>query len=184
MNEIQKQAEQKMKKTIDVLHQELKKMRTGRAHPSLVENVQVSYYGTATPLSQVAAINAEDARTLSVAPWDKSVMQDVEKAILGSGLGLNPSNNGDVIRIPMPPLTEETRITLVKQAKAEGETAKVAIRNIRRDANQHLQALLKAKTISEDEERKASDNIQKLTDNQIKEVDEIIKRKEADLKEI
>jgi ribosome recycling factor len=181
INEIKKDTEQRMAKSIESLKSALAKIRTGRAHPSILENIQVNYYGSDTPLMQVAAINVEDARTLSVIPWEAKMVPEVEKAIMKSDLGLNPSTAGTVIRVPMAALTEETRKGYIKQAKGEAEHAKVSIRNIRRDANTHLKDLLKEKTISEDQERRAQDDIQKLTDRFVAEVDKLLAAKETDL---
>ena len=174
----------RMSKSIDSLKQSLGKVRTGRAHPSLLDHLTVDYYGSDVPISQVANVGVEDARTLSVTPWEKHMVQVVEKAILTSDLGLNPATAGMVIRIPMPPLTEETRRHLVKVVRQDGEAAKVAIRNIRRDANSDFKDLLKEKDISEDEERKAQEQIQQLTDKYVSEVDKVLAVKEAELMEI
>lgn len=184
IEEFKQDAEERMQKTIVALGVSLNKIRTGRAHPSILDGLRVSYYGSETPLSQVAAINVEDARTLSVVPWEKAIVPDVEKAIMKSGLGLNPSTAGTVIRIPMPMLTEETRRGFTKQAKHEAEQSRVSIRNIRRDVLSDIKELLKEKEISEDQERKAQDDIQKITDRFIAEVDKILVAKEADLMEI
>jgi ribosome recycling factor len=184
IKEIMQDAGSRMEKTIDSLRQSLGKVRTGRAHPSLLDHLRVEYYGSETPISQVANIGVEDARTLTVTPWEKQMVQAIEKAILKSDLGLNPATSGTVIRIPMPPLTEETRRELVKVVRHEGESAKVAIRNIRRDANSDFKELLKEKEISEDEEHKAEDDIQKLTDRYVGEVDNVLASKETELMEI
>jgi len=184
INDIKKDAEARMGKSIDALRQDLKKLRTGRAHPSLLEQITVEYYGSPMPLAQVANINIDDSRTLAVVPWEKNMLSVVEKAIMASDLGLNPNNNGSVIRVPLPPLTEERRKDMIKLVKAEGEKGKVAIRNIRRDANADLKGLLKDKEISEDEERKAEDDIQKITDKKIAELDKVLEEKEKDLMEI
>jgi len=162
----------------------LAKVRTGRAHPSLLEHIVVDYYGAETPLSQVASIGVEDARTLTVTPWERPMVQAVEKAIMNSDLGLNPNSAGTVIRIPMPQLTEERRRDLVKVVKGEGENCKVAIRNIRRDANSDFKTLEKEKEISEDAQRNAEEDIQKLTDIHVKEVDEVVALKEEDLMKV
>ena len=159
-------------------------MRTGRAHPSLLDHLTVEYYGSNVPISQVANIGVEDARTLSVTPWEKTMVQPIEKAIMTSDLGLNPATAGTVIRIPMPPLTEETRRELVKVVRKDGEAAKVAIRNIRRDANNDFKDLVKDKEISTDDEHRAQERIQKLTDERIAEVDQVLATKEAELMEI
>ncbi len=184
ISDISKQSEAKMKKSIESLSHAFARIRTGRASPSLLESVMVSYYGTDTPITQVANVVVEDARTLVISPWEKPLIPQIEKAILKSDLGLNPSTSGDVIRLPMPPLTEETRRDLVKQARNEAENARIAVRNIRRDANNEIKALLKDKEISEDEERKALDGIQKLTDRYIAEVDEVLAGKEKDLMQV
>jgi len=170
-----------MGKSIETLKQSLSKVRTGRAHPSLLDHLRVDYYGSEVPISQVANIGVEDGRTLVVTPWEKQMVQAVERAILTSDLGLNPNTAGTVMRIPMPPLTEETRRDLVKVVRHEGEAAKVAIRNIRRDANSDFKGLLKEKEISEDEERRAQEEIQKLTDLRIGEVDKVLEQKESEL---
>jgi len=184
IDDIIKDAESRMNKSIDSLKGELAKVRTGRAHPSLLEHITVDYYGSDTPLSQVASIGVEDARTLTVTPWEKPMVQAVEKAIMKSDLGLNPNSAGSVIRIPMPQLTEERRRDLVKVVRHEGENAKVAIRNIRRDANSDFKSLEKEKEISEDDEHRAQDNIQKLTDKYVKEIDDTIDIKEVDLMKV
>lgn len=182
--EIKKDARTRMGKSLDSLRHELAKIRTGRAHPSLLEHVHVDYYGSQVPISQAASVSIDDARTLAVTPWDKSMVQVIEKAILASDLGLNPSTAGQVIRIPLPPLTNERRIELGKVVHNEGENAKIAIRNIRRDANHHLKELLKEKDITEDEERRTEGEIQKITDEAVNEVDAIVAEKEQDLLEI
>ncbi len=182
--DIKKDAEQRMHKSIDALRNDLTKIRTGRAHPSLLDQVTVDYYGSEVPLSQVANVSTEDARTLKVVPWEKQMAAKIEKAILTSNLGLNPANDGNAIRVPLPALTEERRRDLVKVVKAEAEGARVAIRNIRRDANSDFKALLKEKEISEDEERRAADDIQKLTDQFIKEVETVLEKKEKELMEV
>lgn len=184
LNEIKKDANSRMEKSIDVLHHGLAKIRTGRAHPDLLKGIKVDYYGQLTPIDQIASITVADPRTLAVTPYEKSMVQAIDKAILSSDLGVNPATAGTVIRIPLPPLTEERRKILVKQVKSEGETAKVAIRNIRRDANNEIKDLLKAKEISEDDERKMQDQVQKLTDSFITKVDEAISVKEKDLMQV
>lgn len=184
IKEIMQDAGSRMEKTIDSLRQSLSKIRTGRAHPSLLDHLRVDYYGSEMPISQVANIGVEDARTLTVTPWEKQMVQAIEKSILKSDLGLNPATSGIVIRIPMPALTEETRRELVKVVRHEGEAAKVAIRNIRRDANSDFKELLKEKEISEDEERKAVEEIQRLTDRYVGEVDKVLAGKETELMEI
>ena len=184
IDEILQDAGVRMDKSIDAFKQTLVRVRTGRAHPSLLDHLVVDYYGADVPISQVANIGVEDARTLTVTPWEKPMVQAIEKAILKSDLGLNPATAGTVIRIPMPPLTEETRRDLVKVVRHDGEAAKVAIRNIRRDANSDFKELLKEKEISEDEERKAQDAIQKITDAHVAGVDKVLATKEAELMEI
>ncbi len=184
IDEIIKDAEARMGKSIDSLHTELTKIRTGRAHPSLLDQIHVDYYGTGTPIKQVANVTVEDSRTLVVTPWEKDMVAKVEKAIMGSDLGLNPATAGTVIRIPMPPLTEERRKDLVKVVRHEAEQARVAIRNIRRDANSDFKDLLKEKEISEDEERKAEENIQKLTDTYVGKIDKVLADKETELMEV
>ncbi len=181
INEIKGDAQERMQKTVDALTQAFAKIRTGRAHPSILDAVMVSYYGSDTPLRQVANVVAEDARTLALTVFDKSMIQAVEKAIMTSDLGLNPATAGTTIRVPMPPLTEETRKGYIRQARAEAEQGRVAVRNIRRDALSHLKDLVKDKEISEDEERRAQDEIQKLTDRFVAEVDKLLEKKEADL---
>lgn len=171
----------RMAKSIDAYTHALGRIRTGRAHPSLLEHIQVSYYGTDTPLTQVANVAVEDARTLSVTAWDKGMVSAIEKAILSSDLGLNPNTAGTIIRIPLPPLTEERRVQLVRVVREEAEQARVAVRNIRRDANNTLKSSLKSKEISEDEERQGQDQIQKLTDDTIVQIDAMTKTKETDL---
>lgn len=184
IDDILKDAETRMGKSVDSLRNELIKIRTGRAHPSLLDQIMVDYYGTDTPINQVANVTVEDSRTLAVAPWEKQMVPVVEKAIINSGLGLNPATMGNLIRIPMPPLTEERRRELVKVVKADGENAKIAVRNIRRDANSDFKDLLKEKDISEDESRQAEDSVQKLTDKFVSSVDEVIAVKEKELMEI
>jgi ribosome recycling factor len=184
IDDIKKSAADRMAKSVEALTHELAKIRTGRAHPSLLDHVMVSYYGSEVPIRQVANVSAEDARTLAVTPWERNLVQAVEKAIMQSDLGLNPSTAGTVIRVPMPPLTEERRRDLIKVARHEAEQARVAVRNIRRDANHELKERVKDKTISEDEERRAQDAVQKLTDQYIKEVDGVLAEKEADLMSI
>ncbi len=184
LNDIKKDAAERMAKSVESLRHELTKLRTGRAHPSLLTHIHVDYYGSEMPLDQVASINASDPRTLVVQPWEKIMVQPIEKAILSSDLGLNPTTAGTVIRVPLPPLTEERRRDLVKVVRHEGEGAKVAVRNIRRDANADIKTLRKEKEISEDEERRAEDDIQKLTDKYIHEVDKVLEVKEAELMEV
>jgi ribosome recycling factor len=184
IDDIKQEAIARMVKSLDSLKQELVKLRTGRANPSLLDHVMVSYYGNDTPLSQVASVGVADARTLLVTPWEKNLIGPIEKAILKSDLGLNPASAGTTIRVPLPPLTEERRRDMVKIVRHEGEGAKVAIRNIRRDANNQLKALLKDKKITEDAERQAQDEVQKLTDRHIQDVDKALAAKEAELMEI
>jgi ribosome recycling factor len=181
IDEIIADAEKRMEKSVHSLESALNKIRTGRAHPGILDSVVVSYYGTDTPIQQVANITIEDARTIAVTPWEKNILPEVEKAIMKSDLGLNPSNNGDVIRLPMPALTEETRKEYTRQAKQEAENGRIAVRNIRRDANSGTKDLLKEKEISEDEERKAEQTIQKLTDSFIAKIDKKYEEKEVDL---
>jgi len=182
--DIKKDARTRMNKSLEALRHELAKIRTGRAHPSLLEHVHVDYYGSEVPIGQAASVVVEDARTLSVTPWDKSMVSTIEKAILTSDLGLNPSTAGQVIRIPLPPLTEERRRELGKVVHHEGENTKIAIRNIRRDANASVKELLKEKEISEDDERKAEHDIQEVTNLAVKKVDEIVAEKEQEILEI
>jgi len=184
IEDIKKDAEIRMGKSIQSLKTDLAKIRTGRAHTSLLDTIMVPYYGTDTALSQVANISVADARTLAVSPWEKDMVAPIEKAIMASDLGLNPSSQGTLIRIPLPPLTEERRKDLIKVVRAEGEGGKVAIRNIRRDALGDIKTLLKEKEISEDDERKAQDQIQKVTDKFIADVDAVLKEKEKELMEI
>ncbi|MCS5595496.1 MAG: ribosome recycling factor [Porticoccaceae bacterium] len=184
INELKTDAEQRMSKSIDALGNAFNKIRTGRAHSSLLNGISVDYYGVDTPLSQAASIVVEDSRTLSVTPWEKFLVPEIEKAIMKSDLGLNPSTAGSVIRLPLPALTEETRRTYGKQAKAEAENSRISIRNIRRDILSDVKDLLKEKDISEDEERKAHDDVQKITDRFIARVDEALVIKERDLMEI
>lgn len=184
INDIRKDAEARMKKSIESLKSELSKLRTGRAHTSLLDHITVDYYGVATPLSQVAAVNVADARMLTVTPWEKAMVPVVEKAIMTSDLGLNPSTSGSLIRVPLPALTEERRKEMIRVVRHEGEQAKVAIRNIRRDANNDAKELLKEKEITQDEERQAEEAIQKLTDKHIADVDAMLATKEKDLLEL
>ena len=179
--DIKKTAEAKMAKSIDALKGELQKIRTGRAHPGILDQVQVDYYGSMVPISQVANVSLLDARTISVQPWEKGLAAKIEKAIRESDLGLNPASQGDLIRVPMPALSEERRRDLTKVVRHTGEDAKVAVRNLRRDANEHLKKLLKDKAITEDEERRAQDDVQKLTDRTVAEVDRLVHAKEADI---
>jgi ribosome recycling factor len=181
INEIKTEAETKMTKSIEALTSAFNKIRTGRAHPSILDSVMVNYYGQETPLKQVASVNVEDNRTLTVSPWEKNLVPLIEKAIMTSDLGLNPSTSGDLIRLPMPMLTEETRRNMVKQARADAEHGRVSVRNARRDANSTLKELLKDKDISEDDERRGEEEVQKLTDRFIAEVEKLLKAKEEDL---
>lgn len=181
IEEIRASTEQKMTKSLDNLKSGLAKVRTGRAHPGLLEQITVDYYGTPTPLSQVANLTLVDARTIGVAPWEKKMVAVVEKAIRESDLGLNPAGSGDLIRVPMPPLTEERRRELTKVVKSEGEDCKVAVRNIRRDANEQLKKMIKDKLISEDDERRAQEDTQRLTDRFVAEIDKILAQKEAEI---
>ncbi|MGD8842454.1 MAG: ribosome recycling factor [Gammaproteobacteria bacterium] len=184
IDEITADARERMGKSIEAFKAELSKIRTGRAHPSLLDHIKVDYYGSEVPLAQAANVTVEDSRTLMVSPWEKSMVSAIEKAIMTSDLGLNPNTAGTAIRIPLPPLTEERRKDLVKVVRAEAEGARVAIRNIRRDANHDFKELLKEKEISEDEERHAGDEIQKLTDRFIQDVEKLLAEKEAELMEI
>lgn len=181
INDIKQSAEQKMQKSFEALKVDLGKVRTGRAHTGILDHVQVDYYGSLMPISQIAAISLADARTITVQPWEKPMIGKVEKAIRDADLGLNPSTNGDVIRVPMPALTEERRRDLIKVVRGEAEGAKVAVRNVRRDANDALKKMLKDKEVGEDEERKAQDEIQKLTDKFVAEIDKTLQAKETDL---
>jgi ribosome recycling factor len=184
INEVKKDAETRMKKSLDSLRTGLTKIRTGRAHPSLLDSISVEYYGSEVPLSQVANVSVLDSRTLSLQPWEKPMVKVIEKAIMKSDLGLNPATTGELIRIPLPPLTEERRKDLIKVVRNEGEGTKVAMRNIRRDANSTLKDLEKEKEISEDEERKTQEIIQKITDKYTREVDQLLQGKEKELMEI
>ena len=184
MEDIRKIAEEKMIKSVDSLSSSLMRLRTGRAHTSLLDHIAVDYYGNKSPLSQVANVGVEDPRTLSVTVWDKSMVESVEKAIMESNLGLTPNSAGTLIRIPIPPMTEERRKDLIKVLKSEAEGAKVAVRNLRRDALAKYKELVKAKEMSEDEERKAGDQIQKLTDKYVASMDNVVKDKESEIMEI
>lgn len=181
LSDIKKTAEQKMAKSIDAFKAELQKIRTGRAHPGILDQVQVEYYGSMVPISQVANVSLLDARTISVQPWEKGMGPKIEKAIRESDLGLNPSAQGDLLRVPMPALTEERRKELTKVVRAAGEDAKVAVRNLRRDGNDQLKRLVKDKLASEDEERRAQDDIQRLTDRTVAEIDRLVQGKEAEI---
>ena len=184
INEIKKDAQARMHKSVESLQTAFAKIRTGRAHPGILDTVMVSYYGSDTPLRQVANVNVEDSRTLTLSVFDKSMIQAVEKAILVADLGLNPATSGTTIRVPMPALTQEPRKGYTKQARQESENARVAIRNIRRDALAQLKDLVKEKEISEDEERRAADDVQKVTDHAVEEVDKLLAAKETDLMEV
>jgi ribosome recycling factor len=179
--EIRSGAQQKMDKSVEALKHDLAKIRTGRAHAGLLDHIQVDYYGAMVPLSQVANVGLGDARTITVQPWEKKMVPPIEKAIRESDLGLNPATAGDLIRVPMPALTEERRKELTKVVRHEGENAKVAVRNLRRDANTHLKELLKKKLVSEDDERRAQDEVQKLTDRHIADIDKLIAEKEKEI---
>ncbi|MBZ0333265.1 ribosome-recycling factor [Marinobacter sp. JH2] len=181
IDDIKTEAESKMQKSLEALTSAFNKIRTGRAHPAILDSVMVNYYGQDTPLKQVASVNVEDNRTLLVAPWEKNIISAIEKAIMMSDLGLNPSSNGDAIRVPMPMLTEQTRKEMAKQARADAEQGRVSVRNARRDANGMLKDLLKEKDINEDEMRRGEDNVQKLTDKYIAEIEKMLKAKEEDL---
>ncbi len=183
LEDIKKDARIRMNKSLESLRRELAKIRTGRAHPSLLEHVHVDYYGSEVPISQAASVSIEDARTLAVSAWDKTMVGIIEKAILKSDLGLNPITAGTVIRIPLPPLTEERRIELGKVVHHEGENTKIAIRNIRRDANHHIKELLKEKEISEDDDHRAEHEIQQITNSAVLKADEIVAGKEKELLE-
>jgi len=181
LNDVKKSAEQKMQKSLEALKVDLGKVRTGRAHTGLLDHVMVDYYGTMMPINQVANVNLADSRTINVQPWEKKMVQAVEKAIRDADMGLNPATNGDMIRVPMPALTEERRKELIKLVRVESENAKVSVRNVRREANEHLKKLLKDKEVSEDDERRAQDEIQKLTDRFVAEMDKVLQAKETDL---
>jgi ribosome recycling factor len=181
INDVKKTAEQKMAKSVETLKHDLGKVRTGRAHTGLLDHIQVDYYGSPMPLGQVGNVTLADARTITVQPWEKKMIPAVEKAIRDSDLGLNPATSGDVIRVPMPALTEERRKELIKVVRHEAENARIAIRNVRRDANEHLKKLLKDHAVSEDDERHAQQDVQKLTDRFIAEIDNVLAAKESDL---
>ena len=184
INDVTTDVKARMARSIDSLGQELSKVRTGRAHPSLLDHIRVAYYGSEMPLNQVANVSVQDARTLGVAPFDKNMVSTIEKAIRDSDLGLNPMTTGGLIRVPLPALTEERRKDLIKVVRHEAEAARVAIRNVRRDANHALKELVKERAVSEDQERRAEEEVQKLTDRHIAEVDKLLQAKEADLMEI
>jgi ribosome recycling factor len=179
--DVKKNAEQKMKKTVETLKGDLAKVRTGRAHTGILDHIVVDYYGTPTPIPQVANVTLLDARTIGVSPWDKKMASAIEKAIRDADLGLNPATMGETVRVPMPALTEERRKELTKVVRHEGENARIAVRNVRRDAIHHLKDLLKQKKVAEDEEHRAQDEVQKLTDRSIAEIDKLLQQKEADL---
>ena len=181
---VKQDAQSRMKKSVAAVREELAKLRTGRASTALLDHLRVDYYGSPTPLNQVASISVADARTLTVTPWEKTMVPVVEKAILESDLGLNPVTAGEVMRIPLPPLTEERRREMSKLVRGEGEQGKVAVRNIRRDANHHLKELLKSKELAEDEEKRALEDMQKLTDKYVAEIDEIVEEKEKEIMEV
>lgn len=184
INDLKKDAASRMGKTIETFKDDLSKIRTGRAHTSLLDHITVEYYGSEVPLSQVANVSVADSRTLSVQPWEKNMVPVVEKAIMTSDLGLNPNTSGQIIRVPLPPLTEERRKELIKVVRSEAEGARVAVRNIRRDVLSDVKSLLKEKEISEDDERRAQDEIQKLTDKHVAEIDQLLEKKEQELMEI
>lgn len=184
VNDIITDATQRMKKALESLKHDLARIRTGRAHVSLLEHVTVNYYGNQVPIAQASNVNVLDARTLGITPWDRNMVQELEKAILNSDLGLNPVTAGNVIRVPLPPLTEERRRDLIKVVRAEGEKARVAIRNVRREANHDLKELVKEKEITEDDERRGEEQVQKLTDALIKDVDKLLADKEKELLEV
>ncbi|MBT8420908.1 MAG: ribosome recycling factor [Gammaproteobacteria bacterium] len=184
IEDVKSDAQVRMKKSLEMLAGAFRKIRTGRAHTNLLDHVMVPYYGSDTPLNQVASVAVGDHRTLTVTPWDTKIVPAVEKAIMNSDLGLNPITAGNVMRIPLPPLTEERRRDMTRTVRQEAEAARVAIRNIRRDANHTLKILVKEKTITEDDERHAEEHVQKLTDKSIKEIDELLRLKESDLMEI
>ncbi len=184
INEIQTDAQERMQKSLGALVNAFKKIRTGRAHPSILDGITIDYYGSATPLSQVANIVVEDGRALAVNPWEKHLIPDIEKAIMKSDLGINPATSGDIIRIPMPMLTEETRKVFIKKARAEAEKGRISVRNVRRDANGDIKDLLKEKEISEDEEHKGQELVQQLTDKFIAEIESLLGQKEKDLMKV
>ena len=184
VDDIKKDAEARMARSVEALRQEMGKIRTGRAHARLLDHVTVSYYGSDVPLNQVASITVSDPRTLAVSPWEKKIIPDVEKAIVRSDLGLNPVTGSDVIRVPLPPLTEERRKEMTRIVRQEAEQARIALRNIRRDANQHLKALLKDEHLPEDAEKRAEADIQKLTDRHVARIDSVLEEKEHDLMDV
>lgn len=184
LNEIKKDSASRMAKSVEALRHELTKLRTGRAHTSLLDHITVEYYGSEVPLNQVANVNVEDSRTLTITPWEKSMVQPIERAIMNSDLGLNPASAGTVIRVPLPPLTEERRKDMIRIVRQEAEGGRVAIRNIRRDALSDIKDLQKEKMIGEDEERRANDEIQAITDKYVAEIDRVLAEKESDLMEV
>ncbi|NOX67728.1 MAG: ribosome recycling factor [Gammaproteobacteria bacterium] len=184
IDDIKRDATGRMQKSVTSFSQELTKVRTGRAHTSLLDHITVEYYGSAVPLQQVANVNVEDSRTLSVVPWEKDMVQPIEKAIMGSDLGLNPATAGTIIRVPLPPLTEERRKDMIRLVRQQAENARIAVRNIRRDALGDLKDLLKEKMIGEDDERRAHDEIQTITDKNVADIDKILAEKESELMEI
>src|SRR3954452_16632693 len=184
ISDIKKSAEQKMQKSLDALKMDLGKVRTGRAHTGLLDHITVDYYGAPTAINQVANLNLADARTITVAPWEKKMLSSVEKAIRNSDLGLNPVTVGELIRVPMPPLTEERRRDLAKVVRHEAENARVAVRNVRRDVNQDLKDMLKEKLVSQDDDRRAQDDVQKLTDKYVAEIDQVLAEKEKELMQV
>jgi ribosome recycling factor len=184
LEDIKKDARERMAKCVQNFQSDLKKLRTGRAHPSLIEHLKVDYYGSEVPLQQVASISVEDGRTLVVSPWEKSVVQAIEKAIHKSDLGLNPVTAGTIIRIPMPPLTEERRRDITKLLRHDAENARVAVRNVRRDVMNHIKELLKGKLVSQDDERRAEGDVQKLTDKHVADVDQLLAAKEKEVMQV
>jgi ribosome recycling factor len=184
LNEIKKDTASRMAKSVEALRHELTKLRTGRAHTSLLDHITVEYYGSEVPLNQVANVNVEDSRTLTITPWEKSMVQPIERAIMNSDLGLNPASAGTVIRVPLPPLTEERRKDMIRIVRQEAEGGRVAIRNVRRDALSDIKELQKEKMIGEDEERRANDEIQAITDKYVAEIDRVLAEKESDLMEV
>lgn len=181
MHKVNKEAEMRMRRSIDAFKAEIAKLRTGRAHPAILDHIRIDYYGSEMPINQIANVNATDSRTLSITPWEKNMVPVIEKAILNSDLGLNPTTSGDIIRVPMPALNEERRKELIKVVRNEAESARVSIRNVRRDANTAFKELLKTKQITEDEERRFSDEVQKITNKFVAEVDQLTTAKESDL---
>ncbi len=181
MHTVIKEVDVRMRKSIDSFKSEIAKLRTGRAHPSILDHIRIDCYGSEMPLNQVASVNASDARTLTITPWDKNMVQPIEKAIMNSDLGLNPATTGTVIRVPMPALNEERRKELIRVVRSEAETARVSVRNVRRDANNEVKELLKTKQITEDDERRLNDDVQKQTDKFIAEIEQLLTVKEADL---